>query len=664
MRVAMVVMPFAAHNRPSLAAGLLQSALEERGIECESKYFNLLFSRLLGPENYQTIAASEFPMNVLAGEWAFSQVFYGEAFSDWKSYRAEVLEHEVWGIDPQFHDLVHRVHEAAPMLIELAFESEDWSRFDLVGFTSTFEQTMPSLCLARRIREAHPKVVIAVGGANFEDTMGRPYLEEYPFLDFVSTGEADLSFPALCEKMREVLEGRSRTFVVPPGFLFRDLNGGAEHGEIQGEPASRGPSVKLDDLPIPDYHDFFRVARSNAERAHDAEVVSWMPIEASRGCWWGQKAHCTFCGLNGDTMAFRRKDWRRVANETDELMRRHPGVHLQFADNILSMDYFRDLLPHWSTTAASQVAKFFEIKANLRREQLDMMREAGITSVQPGIESLSDHTLRVMQKGVSAAQNIALMRWCAELGIDAMWNILYGFPGERLEDYDTILDLMQKMAHMPPPLAFCLIRMDRFSPNHSKWREMGFTRVRPMPAYRHIFPFAEDRISEMAYFFEYEHPQLDAAREGGRRIEAWGREWQEHGERGENGVLAVQRDEGGGFELIDRRFNRPSVRRPLGKEEIALLLACDAPASAAKAIERARTRLGDGIDEGELEAARERLLEGAVLAELGGRLVTLAFLPSRGLFGTSDFESTGFEPTRAPERELRPESESSLDAAA
>lgn len=27
--------------------------------------------------------------------------------------------------------------------------------------------------------------------------------------------------------------------------------------------------------------------------------------EASLGCWWGEKHHCTFCGLNGTTMKFR-----------------------------------------------------------------------------------------------------------------------------------------------------------------------------------------------------------------------------------------------------------------------------------------------------------------------------------------------------------------------
>ena len=52
------------------------------------------------------------------------------------------------------------------------------------------------------------------------------------------------------------------------------------------------------------------------------------------------------------------------------------------------------------------------------------MRAGGMTSIQPGIESLSTRVLQVMQKGVSAAQNIQLLRWCGEVGINVAWNLL------------------------------------------------------------------------------------------------------------------------------------------------------------------------------------------------------------------------------------------------
>ena len=48
-------------------------------------------------------------------------------------------------------------------------------------------------------------------------------------------------------------------------------------------------------------------------------VVPTLLFETSRGCWWGAKSHCTFCGLNGETMAFRSKSPRRALDELEQL---------------------------------------------------------------------------------------------------------------------------------------------------------------------------------------------------------------------------------------------------------------------------------------------------------------------------------------------------------
>jgi radical SAM superfamily enzyme YgiQ (UPF0313 family) len=69
------------------------------------------------------------------------------------------------------------------------------------------------------------------------------------------------------------------------------------------EPAQRlirsSHKVDLEQLPIPDYGSFLEQA---AEFAADPRLM--LTFESSRGCWWGQVNHCTFCGLNGVEMAF------------------------------------------------------------------------------------------------------------------------------------------------------------------------------------------------------------------------------------------------------------------------------------------------------------------------------------------------------------------------
>lgn len=608
MQVALVVMPFAAADRPSLGAGLLQAALRQRGIACDTKYFNATLCRLMGSRDYHFFAR-EVSVAALAGEWAFSQLYWGEQASSWESYQREVLDEPRWGMREVDRPRLLALRNMVPLFLQMALGSNDWGAYDLIGFTSTFEQTMPGLCLARMIRERFPHVKLAFGGANFEAGMGRAYIERFPFIDYVSTGEADRSFPALCERLRD---GDPR---VPGGFYHR------AGGVVAEAPRERGTSPEsLDELPVPDFEDYFRVRAATLE---GEPVTAWLPVEASRGCWWGEIAHCTFCGLNGETMAFRKKSPERVIAEVDELGRRHGPLPLQFADNILSMDYFKSLLPLWAERGRGP-DKFFEIKSNLKRDHVRLLRDAGVTVVQAGVETLSDTTLRVMKKGVSAAQNVAVLRWCTEYGVEGLWNLIYGFPGEDPADDARMLALLHKLVHLAPPSVVAPIRMDRFSPNFERHREHGFTRVEPMPSYRHVFPFPDETLRQLAYYFHFEHPRSAEDRSRGRELAFFCKDWEAARAEGRNGVLRIER-RGAGHALVDTRFTRRPTTGPVTREEMVLLLAADAPVTRASAL--ARAGRATGAPEPALRRALDALLAEDILAEVGSHLVTLALLP-------------------------------------
>jgi ribosomal peptide maturation radical SAM protein 1 len=366
MKIAIVVMPFLAIDRPSLAAGLLKAAIEKRGIACDCKYFNITFAKMIGGQEY--LEVSEAPTTVLAGEWVFSQNFYGQSFSDWASYERDVLDCTTWGLGAKRLDAIKAARDLIPSFLRVVFESNDWAKYDIVAFTSTFEQTMASLCLARMIRERYPWIRIAVGGANFESSMGLAYIEHFSFLDFVCTGEGDTCFPQLCENLSRGIDE------VPQGLLYRDGTG------VGSALNSHENFVDLDSLPIPAFDEYFQVFSTCFP---ESERARFMPLETARGCWWGERSHCTFCGLNGDGMKFRKKHWRRVIEEVDELTNRYPSMFVQFTDNILSLDYFKNLIPHWIHTRDSTM-KFFEVKSNLNRDHLDMLKRAGVVWFKAG----------------------------------------------------------------------------------------------------------------------------------------------------------------------------------------------------------------------------------------------------------------------------------------
>jgi hypothetical protein len=114
--------------------------------------------------------------------------------------------------------------------------------------------------------------------------------------------------------------------------------------------------------------------------------------------------------------------------------------------------------------------------------------------------------LTLMSKGCTGFQNIQLMRWCREVGIEVSWNILGGFPGEDPAEYERMAALIPRLTHLDPPCSCGMVRLDRFSPFHGEPERFGFTNLRPAQAYFYVFPLGRRDLSKLAYFFDFDYP--------------------------------------------------------------------------------------------------------------------------------------------------------------
>jgi hypothetical protein len=143
----------------------------------------------------------------------------------------------------------------------------------------------------------------------------------------------------------------------------------------------------------------------------------------------------------------------------------------------------------------------YEIKSNLRYEQLAVLARGGVTTVQPGIESLSSRVLSIMRKGVSGVQNVRLLRDAASLGLTVVWNYLYGFPGEAAADYRDVVDQFPVLHHMPPPDSCGRIAIERFSP-YAEDPALGFGPLKPARQYVITYDLPLAQLGELAYVFD------------------------------------------------------------------------------------------------------------------------------------------------------------------
>jgi ribosomal peptide maturation radical SAM protein 1 len=509
-------MPFMAVDRPSIQLGLLKSLAVTHGFLARTFHANLRLAARLGAEYYQLLAEHRGRM---VGEWLFSlEAFQGAAPDPEDAMVADLADDlEYFGLPPLElrKKLAETRHVDIPAYLDDLVESYPWHEAAVVGFSSTFQQNTASFALARRLKQRYPHIFTVFGGANFDADMGLELVRTVDCIDAAVIGEGDVAFPELLSAL-----AAGADFSAIPGVAVRT------DGQVRVTPP-RPPSSQLDDLPIPDYEEYFELAADVGILRGAGQRNVWLPIETARGCWWGAKHHCTFCGLNAATMHFRSKSPRRVLDELAEQARRYRSFTFEVVDNILDVAYLKSLLPLLADSEAGYEF-FYEVKANLSREQLRLLAQAGVTHIQPGLESLSSHVLQLMRKGTRAAQNVNLLRWTQYYGIRASWNLLWGFPGETEHDYAEQTAAIPHLLHLQPPQTAGRIWLERFSPLFTAQESSGLRGKTPERSYRYIYP-ADVDLDRVAYFFDYQAetdvPE-DAYAAVSSAIAAWSDAWQ------------------------------------------------------------------------------------------------------------------------------------------
>lgn len=507
--VVLVSMPFGVLYSPSLALGILQARLAAAGITSVCRHFTVDFAARIGVDAYNRIAGG-FPRTTsLLGEWIFSHALRLKSLAQQEAYLLEVFGGDAEETQSDARDpMATRVErelriKSIEQILGLAAEAGDFVDYaareilahdpQVVGLTSVFEQNLASIALAQRLRSLSPGITIVMGGANCEGAMGRELACRYPFIDLVVSGEADLVIAPLVAGLLRGSRWEANEALHP----LVDL-GASSDSFLQANMVH-----SLADQPRPDFDSYFADISRHPSVAARMDVQ--IPMESSRGCWWGAKHHCTFCGLNGATMAFRSKAPTALIEDVRAYVAKYPGRKLSFVDNIMDRRYFASVLPELARLA-SGAELFYEIKSNVTKAEVKALRDAGVRHIQPGIESISDRVLLLMKKGVSAIQNLQLLKWCMEFGVRVDWNLLWGFPGEQPTDYEAMAHMIPLLVHLEPPARGSRIRLDRHSPNFRQAAEFGFRRVRPFPSYGLVYDeLPIDAVGNLAYFFQADH---------------------------------------------------------------------------------------------------------------------------------------------------------------
>jgi len=563
-KIFLINMPFANLTFPSIGLTQLRSVVDESfGAEfsVEIHYFNQNFAHYLGGmKSSRRIVDSPGAHTTGIGDWFFRKSAFPDLPDNVDAYFRRYYPKR----DPQTQDFLRFIEEKREGLD--AFLDEQIDKYGMadafvVGFTSMFSQNVACLAMAKRLKNRNPNIITVMGGANCEAPMGTEIVKHAEQIDYVFSGPSLQSFPKF---LRYCMDGEFEKVNAINGVFTKEntrpqlplVKIGAQCGTFRefGDELDINRKISLD------YEPFLKAYTNNFPKA----LRPTLTFETSRGCWWGERAHCTFCGLNGASMAYKSMRPELAIEQFGRLFEYSPRIlRYECVDNILDKSYLTEVLPKLNTPQSALI--FYEVKADLHEEDVQVLANARVKEIQPGIESLATTTLKLMKKGTTAFQNLELLKNCVTYDIRAAWNLLVGFPGEGKEVYEKYLLDLPLLAHICPPSGVHAVRFDRYSPYFNKAEAYGL-KLKPMEFYSYIYPFSEESLTELAYYFtdtnlaaEYMTTMIRYIDRLRRLHEAWRVRW--------NGIAPKNRPQLG-FEqngettvVYDSRFEKPVVHK-------------------------------------------------------------------------------------------------------
>lgn len=501
-KVLLLAMPFAGVSIPSIQLPILDGYCRKRGIKIETRHLYLKAAEFYGLQNYHSLIHP--PNDSYTAQMVFSRYVFPD---HWKKneekFRKYYNQHITKKTKQQlsFHEYVNRTD----LFYQWIFNHVDWKSFDIIGFTLNYGQLLPSLAVAKKIKEITFEKKIVFGGSRTVDTLGKNLLGAFNYIDFIVSGDGEDALFFLAsdyENYRSI-----------PRLMYKT-----------GDKVIWNKSeavVNLDTLPIPSYDQFYdELASISLEIQNYYHYYGRLPVEISRGCWWNR---CTFCNLNIQHHCYREKSVTNILKEIRWLSERYHMMEFQLIGNTLPRTEYRNLFENLKNLKRD-FSFFVEARAGqLTSDDYSLMKEAGFMMIQTGIESFSKNYLRKINKGVRVIDNIAALKFCKENEIKNNYNLLVRYPNEESIDFEETKKIVHLLkAYLDPP-QLCEFRVMHGSYIERHPDKFNIERLKYAPIDLIIYP-REFLEKEFAFVFNYKQKNFKTEQPWESLVEEWKKE--------------------------------------------------------------------------------------------------------------------------------------------
>lgn len=294
---------------------------------------------------------------------------------------------------------------------------------DIVGFSCYIWNMLHTMEIARRVKDRLPGTTIVVGGPDVS-SVPKKTLDTYPWIDVVVRGEGEETF-------RELLCHWLERGAPSVGAELRNIQGLGFREADEIVLTDRRPFIEnLDVIPSPYLNGCIDL---KSERRS-------ILFETYRGCPF----KCSFC--------FYPKDYGNLLHSfsMDRVREDLGNILKSGAQSVFLMDPTFNIPPK----RAKEILRFIaenrqsddlSVTVELRVDLLDqefmgLLKQAGISVVEIGLQSSNDAALRAVERKQSMRKITENVHFLQSIGVEVVFQLIFGLPEDTYEDYLESLD--------------------------------------------------------------------------------------------------------------------------------------------------------------------------------------------------------------------------------
>lgn len=276
--------------------------------------------------------------------------------------------------------------------------------FDIVGLSTTFICDRGTLAMVLDwITKRFPGASVVLGG-QYSNLKYDEIMKAFPAVDYVICGDAEVALPMFLR----ALAGKCDLSDVP-NLVWRGLDGGVVAKPVE----------------------YIDVNEHSSPTFTGTQHV--IPYESMRGCPYT----CKYCSFPAASPKWRYKSVEKICSDWRSYADKNGASVVRSMDSTFTIPHTRfkrllEVLPEmdigWEAYTRANTISSKEIVEGLEASRCEWLLI--------GFESMSDKTLKAMDKKVSASQNERAFNLLAESNVALRTSFIVGYPGETPEDYE------------------------------------------------------------------------------------------------------------------------------------------------------------------------------------------------------------------------------------